>query len=730
MVRNFGWKALHSDIQFCHIVGFYSWVVNASSEGAFAVTLQTTTPIGCRTPVHENFNEYCQIWVPLAEDGICPFQPSPDDHYLCGLNVTGFTQYKIQMYGQFEDYMLDSPHRQQDYDSYAIIIRTYGLKVLLSQEEHERTNLFKASFGNLSSGHFIWDGIRIPDLKVYVEIEDEANLRSVSITWNDINSQPEIVKNSEGHVNTSLPVEAIGEFRILRSTLYPVEIQMKTEACPEDNTRVCVCAITFRNVNEIYTIDICDSISREGFLYVGPEEDATHDIFYLGYFGTYLSYVNKYIVLRNGLSLTTTRNYVTGSLEVVIYDGGTLEAFTEMEGIAAFQSGKYRLGDGSYVLDSNGFMESWRYNGDTLLHDYDVTTSVGIYRLDITSTLFENSGDICDFDNLWCAVSVYDVDLSTPLGPTTYGGPFSLSKDYTKLHLVVSVTSTPLCIVSDPGDVCVVGGTDCDLVEGGAFCDNVTKRCACYPMDTVNVNGTGCEGIGINDPCGTDDDCSYVQNSACYKQGDGQVCQCRFGYYSDPSMGTCMVSADLCSTSDQRDCKQGTECNFDKGYCDCPDGFSMLDGECSAVFDRECSDNSQCSSKNGRYVCQDQHCACDPNLWVEEDGLCKSHVGMDCMTTGYYTQVPDATCMPYTGNSYYIGTYDVATCNSGFEEHGNCIWLLGADCTEYEETCELIENARCSIDKICTCKDGYFTPEWDPNNCHKGEKFVPLQRST
>jgi len=46
---------------------------------------------------------------------------------------------------------------------------------------------------------------------------------------------------------------------------------------------VVLCAVTFRDGNEIYTVDECDGINHQGFLYVGEMEDGHLDFTFEGF---------------------------------------------------------------------------------------------------------------------------------------------------------------------------------------------------------------------------------------------------------------------------------------------------------------------------------------------------------------------------------------------------------------------------------------------------------------
>jgi len=62
--------------------------------------------------------------------------------------------------------------------------------------------------------------------------------------------------------------------------IFALQVQITTETCGALLNKVCVCAITFRNGNEIYTVNYCGGLYRKGFLHVGQGEDGLNDMFY------------------------------------------------------------------------------------------------------------------------------------------------------------------------------------------------------------------------------------------------------------------------------------------------------------------------------------------------------------------------------------------------------------------------------------------------------------------
>ncbi|XP_052276286.1 uncharacterized protein LOC127875335 [Dreissena polymorpha] len=296
-------------------------------------------PIGCITTVNETW-PYCDIQWKILNEGPCASQP--DGQSVCGFTSQGLTAWGMK-------------HNYYNHWSYSTISMTVRLNETPSSED-----VYQVKLAPVGSGHAFWNGYRQSDMKLYFDTGNEIN-SSVHIGWDTIDRITVISKTeevSDGLNKThSLEVNEAGELLLLRSNLFPVEIQIKMGPCTKTQTRMCLCAVTSRNGNNIYTIDICDSIKVEGFLMLDPDGDAMKQ-YHTAYMWWYEKQAIYSVRLLNGIQITVNMDFHTNALEMHISDRN--EKLVTMDGLAAFQEMQYRLSNGSFSMNSDGFLKSWR----------------------------------------------------------------------------------------------------------------------------------------------------------------------------------------------------------------------------------------------------------------------------------------------------------------------------------------------------------------------------------
>ncbi|WAR27633.1 hypothetical protein MAR_013337 [Mya arenaria] len=171
----------------------------------------------------------------------------------------------------------------------------------------------------------------------------------------------------------------------------------------------------------------------------------------------------------------------------------------------------------------------------------------------------------------------------------------------------------------------------------------------------------------------------------------------------------------------------------------------MKDPLLERILHRPCTYYSQCHSKNNRYTCVNGMCECDSTVWIEDNGLCISPAGMSCETPtcgpitnttckndvcacmdghvlsdGVCVTVLDQMCT--TNGDCPTGMVCInATCSCPEGQSirsavdTTCTPVLGSDCSSFEETCGLVNNATCSDQSKCACKPGFFASS--PDSC-------------
>ncbi|XP_052783325.1 uncharacterized protein LOC128219545 [Mya arenaria] len=181
-------------------------------------------------------------------------------------------------------------------------------------------------------------------------------------------------------------------------------------------------------------------------------------------------------------------------------------------------------------------------------------------------------------------------------------------------------------------------------------------------------------------------------------------------------------------------CNVENMCKCAPGYMRSPSGLG-----CQPIYASECTTSSNCVGDSDvlskAYDCVGGKCSCNAQhqfISVHDkymhygtartsydsplEYICQPMIGMSCMYESYAH--PDADCREYIGYNNYGSGYTYLTCYRGVEEHGNCSNILGSDCTEYRDVCNLVDNAKCSIDATCECKEGFYTPDWETDMCY------------
>ncbi|XP_052799086.1 uncharacterized protein LOC128230682 [Mya arenaria] len=349
--------------------GFHSWAINTVSEGTHMMTNTYWTPLGCRTP-SSTTDTTCLVEWELADSSVCPFPAQEDEHTLCGVAVYGLTELGLNQYGSWQNAVNEHILANWDWIGVSSNVETSGLKLLLDYTGYENSNIYKIQFQPTQTNHGIWNGYAIPDVLVEAYNGDIQTLEMIHLFGNENEGATTLSKTSSSGRRIVLPISDTGEFLFLKSNYYLVEVHIKLESSNQ-NSEVRLCAVTVRNGNEIFTVDLCESVYRKGFLYVDPLEDGILRTAYS--FNETNLYTNRYrwwytetqtlhdsdaIWLLNGVSLTIRRNGKT--LEAIFKDSPGRERFIEMDGIGAIMYKQYRFNDGTYRTENGGFVESWR----------------------------------------------------------------------------------------------------------------------------------------------------------------------------------------------------------------------------------------------------------------------------------------------------------------------------------------------------------------------------------
>ncbi|KAH3690602.1 hypothetical protein DPMN_191931 [Dreissena polymorpha] len=314
-----------------------------------------STPIGC---IDDNTSSVssvaCVIEFPLkrSHSDTCPPTINPNEHYLCGARIVGVTSYGLDQYGSWE-YVYSRARYGSLYDQYTGTSMGTHHKRIVSRESHHLHDRYTEEYCPSSAGQStLWEAYTLPTQKIIVSDTNTTN-STCSIRWSKHDKQPMLIK-TKGKQSWSIPIDVTGEFMLFKSLAYPVEVQFKTEKC-ESSLTVCVCALTFRDGNKIYTVGVCNGITTQGFVWVALDEEH------------FLRYTETgSIRVWNGIAMSVTKDYNLHSLTVEITDNGSMEDFTFLDGLCAFEDNTFRASTGGLMLSSDGFLESWSIGRQTI----------------------------------------------------------------------------------------------------------------------------------------------------------------------------------------------------------------------------------------------------------------------------------------------------------------------------------------------------------------------------
>ncbi|XP_052216032.1 uncharacterized protein LOC127834326 [Dreissena polymorpha] len=176
-------------------------------------------------------------------------------------------------------------------------------------------------------------------------------------------------------------------------------------------------------------------------------------------------------------------------------------------------------------------------------------------------------------------------------------------------------------------------------------------------------------------------------------------------------------------------------CNVEN-ICKCAPGYkrSSNGSGCQPLYGSHCTSSQDCRGDSSIYTegyrCTANVCECNSNFYsyldyndYREDTssptpgwyhvnvyTCRPIIGKECLFGG--SDLADGAECRHTDTLQYNTNYYPTTltmqCISGVEENGRCKEILGSDCSQFGETCKLVENAECNQIKVCTCKQGFW----------------------
>ncbi|XP_052782916.1 LOW QUALITY PROTEIN: uncharacterized protein LOC128219136 [Mya arenaria] len=311
------------------------------------------TPIGCLDPYDLAFT--CEVhWQLEGINCTGSTTPGADDHHLCGTTLIGLTITGLAHYSSWNGF-IESYRSGYAYDATYGVMNTKAHKHIFEDGEYDLSDRFLEAYCPAATGHALWDGYTIPPTTISFDNSTDVGT-FCQVTWNHQDNIPVLTK-VKGDTSWEIPIDIVGEILLVRSLAYPMEVQIKTEVCSTSDNGVCVCAFTFRDGNRVYTVDTCSGVTREGFLW------ATYpDI-------PELSYTDSGLVrVLNGMEGMVDKNYTSKSLFANVSQVHSEEAFVDLDGICAFEDETFRRSTGGLMLNSEGFLNSWRVPvGDSLL---------------------------------------------------------------------------------------------------------------------------------------------------------------------------------------------------------------------------------------------------------------------------------------------------------------------------------------------------------------------------
>ncbi|XP_046397058.1 multiple epidermal growth factor-like domains protein 10 isoform X2 [Ischnura elegans] len=208
--------------------------------------------------------------------------------------------------------------------------------------------------------------------------------------------------------------------------------------------------------------------------------------------------------------------------------------------------------------------------------------------------------------------------------------------------------------------------------------------------------------------------CNYLNRCSgdtwCSKD---ERCTCKRSYHLNDTLncvqGNGLVGS-ICFNGLGCEHVHNTKCSVEKGRgkCVCPAGFHGIEGGTQCAEDSkigdpcgsktQCTGNSECKAKHGI-----ANCTCKQGFYANDNLVCvqgNALIGSHCFNGLGCEFVRNAKCSLEKGKGECI-------CPAGF--HGA---EGGAQCTAYiDEPCKgddsCIDNAFCTLEKICKCKDHY-----------------------
>ncbi|WAR27679.1 hypothetical protein MAR_013383 [Mya arenaria] len=281
------------------------------------------TPIGCKGNSSELF---CDLEFKLKSGETCPPVAGGSDDARCGVRFRGLTKTGLDFFGSWANFQY-SLMQGGFFDTYTFVpVNTTGgyHTIDAMNDDDVFTEEFCQPVPAIEQEHGLWDSYTWPPIKLFKAKEDKKI--TCSVGWDNERNLPVMRKINEIGFEANyyaLDINEVGEYLSVKSATKPVEAQIKTKPCTTSTNGVCVCAFTYRDGNKIYTVDICDDVTRDGFTFVGDDEDES-----------------------------TERNYDN-------YHSN--EAFADLDGLCSFES-FFKDRSGLIKSTSDGFMDAWHYN--------------------------------------------------------------------------------------------------------------------------------------------------------------------------------------------------------------------------------------------------------------------------------------------------------------------------------------------------------------------------------
>ncbi|XP_008551627.1 rh5-interacting protein isoform X2 [Microplitis demolitor] len=226
--------------------------------------------------------------------------------------------------------------------------------------------------------------------------------------------------------------------------------------------------------------------------------------------------------------------------------------------------------------------------------------------------------------------------------------------------------STNTCLRAFIGTQCE-NDADCGGIKFATCLEN--KTCACA-LNTIAENPRLCLPL-LDVSCQKNDHCK-IDNSECIQ--NKCVCKPQYLFFSN---GQCITRIPCNNNSHCEMFINKTRCS-NNNQCECEDDYgpAMNNTVCALLFNIACSDNELCATENS--FCHDNKCQCKANYVYRE-----------------------SKCVPITLQDTDYSIY--------INSHASGLLVeLGKSC-EKDEDCKNILYSRCSLNKICVCKEHSFS---------------------